>query len=237
MKRDDIESRIHGYISEQLGSEVIDARGLSQFKETREAEDLHGILRDLEFTKGAIETLHDMMEDSDQEGASPSNAHIIQRSLYTAALIAYARCYGKPKRNPSGKRTLLYADQVFVDDATDWRRHHDHFINVRDKHLAHSVNSFEINQAGLFVENWATDPPQHYVGILSFHRESETSGNILALARLAEIAMDHTYDRSDVLLERLHEQVSALPISARRTLEPMEVEFRQGPTDVSGPRQ
>lgn len=241
---DSVRDSIDALLRKHVGSEIIDARSVSHLEGTREAEDLHGILRDLEYVKRAIEELDDMIRHEDEGHLAPGNAPIVRRSLYTGALIAYARCYGKPSRKESakpgkksGKRTLLDADEVFAGTDPSWRRHHDHFVNVRDKHLAHSVNSFEINLAGLFVEDWDADPPKHTVGILSFHRESETAGNVLALARLAEIATECTYERQGALLEKLHAQITSMPIDAQRALEPLEVEFRQGTDDVSGPRR
>lgn len=236
MQRDNSEWNIDDLLRKYVGLEIIDARSVGHLEGAKEAEDLHEITRDLEFTRDAIELLDEMIKHSDEEGTELDNAHIIQRSLYTAALIAYARCYGKPGKKPSGKRVLLDAEQVFADVDASWKRHHKHFIDVRDKHLAHSVNPFEINRAGLFVEDWDTDPPKHTVGILSFHRESETAGNVLALAGLAEIAIEHTYDRTNLLLAKLEAQINALPITSQRKLEQYVIEFRQGPKDVSSPR-
>lgn len=236
MEANDFELNMDDLLRDYVGPEIIDARSLSHLEEAREAEDLHGILRDLEFAKEAIKTLNEMLEHSNKDDAEPNNASLIRRSLYTAALIAYARCYGKPRKKPSGKRILLDAEQVFVGANVDWMRHHKHFIAVRDKHLAHSVNPFEINRAGLFVEDWDANPPKHVVGILSFHRVSEEAGNVLALVHLAEIAIEHVSDRSRLLLDRLEAQINSLPITSQRALEPYVLEFRQEPEDVSGPR-
>ncbi len=236
MASDEMGSEIRRLLEETVGSEVVDARSLSHLEGAEEAEDLHGIYRDLEFARDAVETLNGMMESSDAGKPEGEDTRVVERGLYTAALIAYARCFGKPGRKRSGKRTLLDSERVFVGDLEGWKRLHKHFINVRDKHLAHSVNPFEINRAGLFVEDWGADPSEHAVGVIHVYRGSDTTGNVLALVRLAEIAMDHAYERSDALLAHLHGQVNALSAESLRDLDLLMLKFRQGEGDVSGPR-
>jgi hypothetical protein len=74
-------------------------------------------------------------------------------ALSTAACVSYARCF------VSGVRQSLNADLLVTAEA-ELRDTHDFILNLRNKHVAHSVNSFEENSVTVHVED-------------SFHSSSE----------------------------------------------------------------
>ncbi|MSO71548.1 MAG: hypothetical protein EXQ88_06010 [Alphaproteobacteria bacterium] len=57
-------------------------------------------------------------------------------ALIIAALITYGRCFG------TGVRERLNDDDVGPEES-EHRTFHDHFLALRDRHIAHSVNDYE----------------------------------------------------------------------------------------------
>lgn len=68
-------------------------------------------------------------------------------ALSTAASVAYARCF------VSGVRQSLDPALLSGEDA-ELRSTHDFILNLRNKHVAHSVNSFEENSVTVHVEEF-----------------------------------------------------------------------------------
>lgn len=67
-------------------------------------------------------------------------------ALSTAASVAYARCF------VSGVRQSL--DTALLNGASlDLLSTHNFVLNLRNKHVAHSVNSFEENSVNVFVDD------------------------------------------------------------------------------------
>jgi hypothetical protein len=97
----------------------------------RELADLASIFQDLGFVVGCCDRLLDLLASSDRDP-------VLTEALWSAALVAYVRCFG------SGKRVGLdptIVEQVGLQgDVKDW---HQYLRDMRDKHVAHSVNPFE----------------------------------------------------------------------------------------------
>lgn len=66
-------------------------------------------------------------------------------AIGSAAVIAYARCFSGGKRYSLPKSTLLKAP-------SELRDFHGYVLDVRDKHIAHSVNVFEENRLIVDIE-------------------------------------------------------------------------------------
>jgi hypothetical protein len=117
-----------------------------EFEETKEAEEWFGIEQDLGLVVTAAGKAAEIVERETSPSESRSGtgeADIVQHSLWTTALIAYARCFG------TGVRARL--DKGIFGDQEDMIRMHDYYKNIRDKHLAHSVNPFEVTATGIAV--------------------------------------------------------------------------------------
>ena len=67
-------------------------------------------------------------------------------ALSAAACIAYARCFVSGVRQSLDAELLALAEQ-------ELRETHDFTINLRNKHIAHSVNSFEENSVTVQIED------------------------------------------------------------------------------------
>ena len=67
--------------------------------------------------------------------------------LFIAILITYARCF------TSGKREILQPEEIYNGLKGDPLGLHRYLIDMRNKHIAHSVNSFEQIQIGVFISD------------------------------------------------------------------------------------
>lgn len=122
-------------------------------EEAREAADYHAIFRDAQYVIEVCEhlELRLMNEESRREG-SKRTADIetyVDRSLWTAALVAYVRCYSPGVRvAPLDKEEVFaWTPQEDEEQPSEAQEHfadlHRYFKDIRDKHIAHSVNPME----------------------------------------------------------------------------------------------
>lgn len=99
------------------------------FREARELAHLASVFQDLGFVVQASKRLASLLE-------AGSTDPILERSLFTAALVAYVRCFS------SGKRTGL-STEIYGELLGEPLLCHQQYKDTRDKHIAHSVNPFE----------------------------------------------------------------------------------------------
>ncbi|MBE9546052.1 MAG: hypothetical protein IMF10_00985 [Proteobacteria bacterium] len=106
------------------------------FEEAKRTADLFSYLQDLAFTVKALDRLQQLIDDN-------SNDEVLTGSIWIAAFISYARCFLK------GKRFGL-SEQLFeeMEGAVECHRL---YIDLRNKHIAHSVNPFEQVVVGLVL--------------------------------------------------------------------------------------
>jgi len=102
-----------------------------EYKEAKILADLTLILQDLIFTVGVLKRLIKLLKDDSKD-------NILIQSYWIAALISYVRCFSAGKR-------LGLSEDIFKNDKLegDPLGCHRYFKNLRDKHIAHSVNPFE----------------------------------------------------------------------------------------------
>ncbi len=107
-----------------------------------EYADLVSITHDLAFVANACERLC-------TEIAKPEidSDPVITQALWTAALVTYARCFATGKR-----KVGLTSDDIALvpleGQVVEW---HKYLIDMRNKHIAHSVNPFEAVSVGAVV--------------------------------------------------------------------------------------
>ena len=145
-----------------------------QFEEARKLADLASIYQDLSYVVDALERLKVLLdEDSDD--------HVLIQSYWTAALISYVRCFSTGKR-------LGLSESIF--DSWDGAAEvHQFYRNLRDKHIAHSVNPFEQIVVGL-VLSAARGEGRGVEGVATLSQKliAETSEGVETLLRLAKFA-------------------------------------------------
>jgi len=107
----------------------------------REAADLRGVLADLDFVAQAADLLATVLEANPEEHED----QVVVRALWISALVTYARCFG------TGKRLGLSLADIEALGRSDINAFHRHQIDMRNKHVAHSVNPFETTTVGAMV--------------------------------------------------------------------------------------
>jgi hypothetical protein len=119
------------------------------FEEAKRLADATSIFQDLSATAKALARLAEVMaqeKDGQQEVVELP-------SLWTAALVTYARCFAH------GMRYRLTED-VFAGLDPSARDFHRYLIVMRDKHIAHAVNPFEEVAVGVMLANEETAQPE-----------------------------------------------------------------------------
>jgi hypothetical protein len=172
-----------------------------EFEEAREAEGWMGISQDLRFVVKATRHLADVMrQQGEGSGGTPvtlDTNDTVVISLWTAALVAYARCFA------TGVRARL-SEGVF-DDKSVALEEHRYYMDLRNKHVVHSVNPFEISATGVGVANVAGEDPYVY-GAVGVHltRTGEPFWRVEHLGDLADRLQHYAYSKHrDRSTERL----------------------------------
>jgi hypothetical protein len=101
--------------------------------------DIGGELMDIAFAHSAVQELLDSWPPDASLGPDSTSA----RALWMAAIVSYARCFRGGIRT-SGTASTLISRLRGLDQSS-----HEYFLDLRDKHVAHSVNALE--QATVFV--------------------------------------------------------------------------------------
>ena len=102
--------------------------------ETYRLADMHGVMQDLEW----LIALCDQISRYKRRGPRPDSTEM--EALEGAALIRYGRCF------KGGVRTAFVLDAHWISRLSpDLQAAHYDFEALRDKHVAHSVNDWELN--------------------------------------------------------------------------------------------
>ena len=131
---------------------------------------------------------------------------VLTRALWTAALVSYARCFA------SGVRYGLTSD-LFGHFEGEPREVHEYYLELRNKHIAHSVNPFEQIVIGAILS--ASDAETKNVeGIATLvgTNVSESIQSIEQFRTLATTALKHIARAGKELTEEVLEEAKGLPI-------------------------
>jgi hypothetical protein len=112
-----------------------------EFDEVREFADLVGLHTDLTSVVEMAKRLFEMLRQSEE-----TQDDLLVKSLWTSALITYVRCFAGGKRY--GLTESIYSELPGEPIAT-----HRYYKDTRDKHIAHSVNTFEDTVIGVILSS------------------------------------------------------------------------------------
>ncbi len=168
--------------------------------EAKELADLVSLSQDLTFVVDATERLAKLMHDNSED-------QVLIRSLWSAALVAYVRCFTSGKRFGMNKDIFSAAEGGEVT--------HQYFKDTRDRHIAHSVNPFEEVQIGLVLSEQA-DKPVLGVAKLSAFRLTDDLHNVEQLGRLAGYARQ--------IIERQGKEIEEKVLAQGRSLSKAKLE-------------
>jgi len=169
------------------------------FDEAKILADLGAIVQDLGSTIKICSRLKKMLK----EGSKDS---LLIESLWTTALIKYSRCF------KSGKRFGL--DESILDGLKgEPHKVHKLYLNMRDKHIAHSVNPFEQMQVGLILSP-KDSHEKKVVGVATLsmrHIVSDVEG-VHQLGLLSKVILKKVCDIAKQYEEKTLEKGERIPI-------------------------
>lgn len=166
----------------------------------REVSDLLAMRLDLTYVCEACELLLDLPTND------PELEPLLTRALWSSALIAYARCFA------TGKRLGLDEDDVRrIPKGEEAVEFHRKMLNLRNKHIAHSVNPLEFIKIGVMVGTLSREDEEGVTGLVTLfgsnwrvHPTTVDSMRRLSAALLC------------VVMDRIEEQTPAVRDSADR---------------------
>lgn len=123
-----------------------------------ELYNLIGVSIDLKFAAECFDNLKKCLEEPEREDHAPALAY------FSAAAIAYSRCFGTGVR---GGLDLAILDTLDQSQPGAAREIHDYIKNMRDKHIAHSISPFEFVMVGGMVDSSDPENPSVAVGFMT----------------------------------------------------------------------
>lgn len=177
-----------------------------RFREANRLAGLHGVLIDLEWTACVCQRLLTLLE-------KPQHDSLLVEALSSAALVRYARCFAK------GVRRSLPAD-IIAHLSTEENKDHNYFVNVRDKHIAHSVNPYEDNCVTTLVPHEL--PPDWRIKRIGFHQDRVVSLGSTETKRLCSLVKRVTeYVKAQIETEKslVLDLAKKIPLSTLAELE------------------
>ena len=134
-----------------------------------------------------------------------ASSRTTQDALWITALVLYARCFNK------GVRGSL--DTAVLDTIPGQAREvHDHFMDLRDKFIAHSVNVYEQTLAYAVMELGSNE--LNSSGTTHLWANPMNRSGAETLVRLAQAFYDDAVERQIALTATLREEVIALDSTA-----------------------
>ena len=169
------------------------------YEEAKKLADLASIYQDLSFTIDTLKRLLRLLKENDED-------RVLIQSLWTAALISYARCFS------SGKRFGL-SESIFEKLEGDPIGCHRYYRNLRDKHIAHSVNPFEQVVVGLVLSE-PDNPKREVLGVATLSQKlvcTDIEG-VEALLTLASVVREEVARQAKEYQAKTLEVGKGLPI-------------------------
>ena len=147
------------------------------FPDAQKLADLATIIQDLRAIMQTCSRLKGLLDENSKDS-------ILIESLWVSALIKYARCFA------SGKRFGLSKD-IYQKLQGEPIKAHQFYIDLRNKHIAHSVNPFEQMEVGLVLSS-TNESDKKIIGVSTLamrHIVSDKEG-VNQLGLLSKIAQD-----------------------------------------------
>lgn len=169
-----------------------------EYKEAEVLADLASIKQDLTFTRDTLIRLIQLLKGGSKD-------HILIQSYWTAALVSYVRSFS------TGKRYALTADiYKHLDGAIDC---HNYYKDMRDKHIAHSVNPFEQVTVDVQLSKLNSIKKEVLgVAVLTMKFLVPTIGGVEDFLRLVSVALKEVVDKCKEYETKVLNVAKSLPI-------------------------
>ncbi|MEK6725459.1 MAG: hypothetical protein AABY54_02750 [Deltaproteobacteria bacterium] len=168
-------------------------------KEALILADLAAIFQDLGATMHTCSHLIELLKEDSKD-------QILIESLWTSALIRYARCFTASKR-------FGLSESIFDGLQGDPVGAHRLYINLRNKHIAHSVNPFEQMEVGVILSP-VKSAEKEVLGVatLSMRLISHDVEGIRQLGTLAKVVMEKVSKLAKDYEQKVIEEARKIPI-------------------------
>jgi hypothetical protein len=186
------------------------------FKEAEEMADVVSLINDLDFVIKALDKLQQLI-------VTDSKERLISGSLWVAALINYDRCFS------TGKRFGL--SEELYEQFEGGVECHQMFVDIRNKHIAHSVNSLENVKIGLVLSPLSSQARQ-VIGVASL----ELKLNHLAENGINNLRILATFARNELIKQAKKYQQMVLEIGKQMNIDDLYSNARLG-MNTPNPRE
>ena len=199
------------------------------FDEAREAAELHAIIQDLSFVTQVCDELENRLlareadaQDEDEHTTADVDNHI-DGSLWIAALTTYGRCFLR------GIRYSLPESLFLRTPGMDYTHLHRYYMNIRDKHVAHSVNALEANDAVLRLSRRADGSlAVEGLGMVYLSLAHPHHSEVQQLGSMAGYASGYAQDAFRDASKRAFEKAKSLSQEELNKLRSYEFEAKEG---------
>lgn len=169
------------------------------FEEAKKLADLVSIVQDLGATMQTCSRLKKLLKEDSKDT-------ILIDSLWSTALTRYARCFA------DGKRFGLSED-IFDGLQGEPKKVHELYINLRNKHVAHSVNPFEQIQVGLMLSPSSSDKKEILgVSTLAMRYITQSVDGVHQLGLLTKVLCERVCKIAKEYEEKVLDKGKQLPI-------------------------
>ncbi len=186
---------------------IVDGNDLPSAQELRGRASIN---QDLQLTLECADRLLQLQPD----GNSLADG-VLAQALTTTALVAYARCFGSGLRT---RLTLENLGELGLDGEV--QAFHQYLIDLRNKHIAHSVNSYESFTVGIVLS--ANEPVEaEGAAVLTMRHIAFTPEGLQSLGTLVTALLNLNSNRCRQLQEdaiREAQQLGAEDLRARPEL-------------------
>ncbi len=187
-----------------------------EFTQAKALSEATAIFQDLGFVVQATKKLSALLKAGEPD-------QVIARSLFTAALVSYVRCFS------SGKRSVL-TPEIYAPLQGEPIACHNLYKDTRDKHIAHSVNPFEEMLVGAVLSPFeAAIREVEGVACLTASLITYDAEGVEQLGRLASFAQGHVAAKCKVL------ETEVLEIAKKMDVEKLYASAGLGFTAQGGP--
>lgn len=195
------------------------------YEEAKMLADLTLIFQDLTFTMDILKRLKQLLKDNSKD-------RTLIESLWTTALISYSRCFSSGKR--LGLSEDIFKNKKLKGDPVGCHRY---YIDLRNKHVAHSVNPFEQVAVDLQLSKpGSTKREVLGVAVLSQRLICGATEGIEMLLRLTIIAQKEVAKQCKEYESKVLEVGKSLPIDTLYSKARSRI-LTPGPEDAGKPRK
>ena len=189
--------------------------------ETHRVADMAGVLMDLRLAAATVKQLERHRDTEKWD-------NLLMECMQDSALIHYGRCYS------GGIRTAFLIPREWIDVLpAELRLAHQDFLDLRDKHIAHSVNDWEINTpvARVRIDQETGEVKVHQVTVNKSRVVMLASDSLEKLWQLAKTLGDRVEEEMKL------EQAKLLEIAKQIPVEELKRRIKEDPPDFPGQRK